>query len=549
MKRIILIIFVIIACIKGVQAQDLYRVAMKDYVENNILMFEQHINGFTKPLNLITKKLLTNYDESHISALIDDYRKSQLIDDLVDSLLIPVYKDEITLEELQKLNALLQSPEGKTYQVHCATMTKNAYGESKELKDMALRIYGYILKNEPLKDIKINKKISKEYRNKYYQIADKSFISYFTNALSNLYKDQFNGKEELFDTISSYLNRNIEAIVINLFFESMTSEDLDFMLKVKEIGAQQRMEKALKGMADNIVPYIQKLYMAYAKWLLRQQEVCEYMLRKIVDDINQKAKTGDNRLTCDLDEKRLSFIFAGDTDMLDLTALRMLFEQDKDAVLSEMSYNLHIFENEDLLRTVAYSQRAILVLFKNKITEEKLELEYSNQDVKQMLDHFQSLSLTRKGIQFYDDKSYEKALPLLKQAAEEGDCFAQYKLSQMYYYGMGTLKNKEEAMKWLTIVSKQNKNKKYKAEALNEIAYYYFDQKQYDKALTMIESAIEIRPNEANYYDSKGEILYFMGDKKGAKEMWNKVITLEPDFMRNHNSNLYKVLYGGKNKK
>ena len=97
----------------------------------------------------------------------------------------------------------------------------------------------------------------------------------------------------------------------------------------------------------------------------------------------------------------------------------------------------------------------------------------------------------------------------------------------MYNYGKGILINKEEAMKWLSIVSKQDKNKMYKAEALNEMAYYYFDQKQYDKALTMIESAIKIRPNEANYYDSKGEILYYMGDKKRAKEMWNKVITLE----------------------
>lgn len=362
------------------------------------------------------------------------------------------------------------------------------------------------------------------------------------NAFCNLYKDKFNENEKLYNTISSYLKRNIETFVINLFYESMTSEDLDFMLKQKEIGSQQRIEKALKGMADNLVPYTQKIYMAYAKWLLRQQDVCEYMLQKIVDIFNQKAKTENNGLTCNLDEKRISFIYAGDTDMSDLKSLRKLLEQDKDVVLSEFYYILSLFENEDLLRMVASSQRAILILFKNKITGETLELEYSNQDVKQMIDHFQIHSLTRKGLNFYNENSYEKALPLLKQAAEEGNCVAQYRLSQMYNFGKGTIADKEEALKWLTIVSKQNENNKYKAEALNEIAYYYVNQKQYDKALATIETAIETRPHEANYYDSKGEILYLMGNKKEAKEMWNKVISLEPDFLKNHDSNLYKML-------
>ena len=69
MKKIFVIIIVIFTCIKGVHAQDLYRATVKNYVENNILMFEQQINSITKPLSYITKEVLTNYDESRICPL------------------------------------------------------------------------------------------------------------------------------------------------------------------------------------------------------------------------------------------------------------------------------------------------------------------------------------------------------------------------------------------------------------------------------------------------------------------------------------------------
>ena len=49
-------------------------------------------------------------------------------------------------------------------------------------------------------------------------------------------------------------------------------------------------------------------------------------------------------------------------------------------------------------------------------------------------------------------------------------------------------------------------------------------------------------PDEANYYDSKGQYLYNKGDVKGAKMMWKKVKALKPSFEKNHNSNLQKLL-------
>lgn len=51
-------------------------------------------------------------------------------------------------------------------------------------------------------------------------------------------------------------------------------------------------------------------------------------------------------------------------------------------------------------------------------------------------------------------------------------------------------------------------------------------------------------PDEANYYDSKGEILLMKGDEQEAVEMWQKVVELNPDFLSDYGgeSQLHKQL-------
>lgn len=64
---------------------------------------------------------------------------------------------------------------------------------------------------------------------------------------------------------------------------------------------------------------------------------------------------------------------------------------------------------------------------------------------------------------------------------------------------------------------------------LNSQAYSEMRQGQFDEAIASIDKAIELLPNDANYYDSKGEILYMKGDIEGAKAMWEKAISLDPE--------------------
>ena len=64
----------------------------------------------------------------------------------------------------------------------------------------------------------------------------------------------------------------------------------------------------------------------------------------------------------------------------------------------------------------------------------------------------------------------------------------------------------------------------------NSLAYLYAYKEDYSKAIEEIDKAINYVPKEANYFDSKGEILFMKGDKKGALEMWQKVLELNPSF-------------------
>ena len=68
---------------------------------------------------------------------------------------------------------------------------------------------------------------------------------------------------------------------------------------------------------------------------------------------------------------------------------------------------------------------------------------------------------------------------------------------------------------------------------LNTQAYKYAYEGKFDDAISTIEKAIEQQPNNANWYDSKGEILYLKGDKDGAKAMWDKAISVDPNFKNN----------------
>ena len=137
------------------------------------------------------------------------------------------------------------------------------------------------------------------------------------------------------------------------------------------------------------------------------------------------------------------------------------------------------------------------------------------------------------------EQSFPNAFKWYLKAAEQGWRDAQYSLGYCYNNGIGVAKNQDKAIEWWTKAAEQKH-----AGALNGLAYIYANQKNYSKALESIDRAISLRPQNANYYDSKGEILMMKGDEQGALEMWKKVLELDPDFLSKYEggTDLYKKL-------
>jgi tetratricopeptide (TPR) repeat protein len=78
----------------------------------------------------------------------------------------------------------------------------------------------------------------------------------------------------------------------------------------------------------------------------------------------------------------------------------------------------------------------------------------------------------------------------------------------------------------------------------NAKAYEYAKAGDYAKAIESIDRAIALMPEEANLYDSKGEILLMKGDEQEAVMMWKKVLELDPEFLQKHEgeTDFYKQL-------
>ena len=134
-------------------------------------------------------------------------------------------------------------------------------------------------------------------------------------------------------------------------------------------------------------------------------------------------------------------------------------------------------------------------------------------------------------------KDEAKGVEWFRKAAEQGDATAQYALGIMYTNGSGVAKDEAKAVEWYKKAGEQGN-----AKAYNELAYLEAKKGHYEEAINTIDKAIKLQPDDPNYYDSKGEILSMKGDKEGAKAMWEKVISLDPNYSEK-NSPLYQYLF------
>ena len=157
------------------------------------------------------------------------------------------------------------------------------------------------------------------------------------------------------------------------------------------------------------------------------------------------------------------------------------------------------------------------------------------------------------------EKDLGKAMDYYLSAANSGSTAAMSNLARIYSLKGNDLYNPSQAVVWYkklidtggdnyigrlidlyeeignyrdaaTLYEKQASNGS--TTALNQLAYIYAQgkgvNKDFDKALSYIERAILLAPDDMNYQDSKGEILVMKGDIKKAKKVWKHINATQP---------------------
>lgn len=116
-----------------------------------------------------------------------------------------------------------------------------------------------------------------------------------------------------------------------------------------------------------------------------------------------------------------------------------------------------------------------------------------------------------------------------RKAADGGNASAQYELGLCYLDGLGVAQDSFEAFSWLSKAAAQDH-----VDALNELAYCYAQgigtYVNISMAHATIDKAIQIDPDDANLYDSKGEFYVLVGDKVNALKMYKKVLETNSAF-------------------
>lgn len=150
-------------------------------------------------------------------------------------------------------------------------------------------------------------------------------------------------------------------------------------------------------------------------------------------------------------------------------------------------------------------------------------------------------------------------------------------LAYIYKYGSGVQRNVNKAAFWFEKSALHNDETSYQ-----ELIYAYSDLKDnsslyrvaskgselhfkscmktlaycyakgegvsvdFKKAISIINETISLFPDDPNLYDSKGEILWLKGSKKNAKQMWEIVNKISPNYYKENDTQLNQYIQTSK---
>lgn len=178
--------------------------------------------------------------------------------------------------------------------------------------------------------------------------------------------------------------------------------------------------------------------------------------------------------------------------------------------------------------------------------------------LKQASDSKHPIAMEKYGEYLYNQKEYDKAVPLLMKAIMDGHSILSfYYLGICYKYGYGVAIDLEQSADQFILLTRcvekfDEMSKDASIDSEKVVAAYYHNAYNYmtgsgvesnlQTALQNIEKGLSktsYKPGSRNYSflcDLKGSILLLMGKDKDAKAIWNKILDCDPSFSSEANT-------------
>ena len=130
--------------------------------------------------------------------------------------------------------------------------------------------------------------------------------------------------------------------------------------------------------------------------------------------------------------------------------------------------------------------------------------------------------------------SFFNSLPTLNKEVNKV-CFD--KVNQYYLEALSSYNQMTGGYLISVLLKRQYLNNIY-----SKLSILHANIEDFSNSLEYINQAINFMPNNPFTYDIRGQILLMKGDEQEAVKMWQKVLELDPDFLKTHDSDLYKLL-------
>ena len=268
MKRISILFSLLFVMAIAMHGQGTFHDAVMDYIKACPSSTVSVNSSMKNALQMVNKELMKNYDEQRSDALVQKYLDGPFLDNMTDNLLVPMFQKHATIEDLQYLTMKYRTNAGQVFQTHQAKMNTEGIGLVQQKCGDAIK---QILAGQPPQKEQPRNDIPQAYQKLYYQFYDASKLDDAIDPiLTTLSQNVGAGKEDIVAEFKNYVSANMKTIYLNMSYDYMTTDDLNFGLTVFGSDAHQHSMAALNEMPKMAQTGGMALIMAYLDWLKEQ---------------------------------------------------------------------------------------------------------------------------------------------------------------------------------------------------------------------------------------------------------------------------------------